>query len=155
MGSYTSLAGTYILGGNHGPDRPTTYPMRINWGLEGAWEDGVPVPTGDTIVGSDVWTCEESVILSGVKIGDGAIVGAGAVVTKDVPPYAIVGGSPARLIRYRFDEEQRAALLQIRWWDWPEDAVREALPLLTGGDVDALIAYATADAFVPVEAGAR
>jgi acetyltransferase-like isoleucine patch superfamily enzyme len=155
VGSYTSLGGTYILGGNHGPDRPTTYPLRINWELDGAWEDGVPVPTGDTIVGSDVWTCEECVILSGVTIGDGAIVGAGAVVTKDVPPYAIVGGNPARLIRYRFDERQRDALLAIRWWDWPEDAVRAAVPLLAGGDIDDLIAYATADLGLPIPAGVR
>jgi hypothetical protein len=155
VGGYTSLGGTYILGGNHGPDRPTTYPLRINWGLEGAWEDGVPVPTGDTIVGSDVWTCEECVILSGVTIGDGAIVGAGAVVTKDVPPYAIVGGNPARLIRYRFDERQREALLAIRWWDWPEAEVRAALPALTGGDIDDLIAYATDGMRLPVETGGQ
>jgi carbonic anhydrase/acetyltransferase-like protein (isoleucine patch superfamily) len=113
------------------------------------------VPTGDTIVGSDVWTCEECVILSGVTIGDGAIVGAGAVVTKDVPPYAIVGGNPARLIRYRFDERQREALLAIRWWDWPEAEVRAALPALTGGDIDDLIAYATDGMRLPVETGGQ
>ena len=155
VGSYASLGGTYILGGNHGTDRPTTYPLRINWDLEGAWEDGVPVSTGDTIVGSDVWTCEACVILSGVTIGDGAIVAAGAVVTKDVPPFAIVGGNPARLIRYRFNERQRAALMAIRWWEWTEDEVRAAVPLLAGADIDELIDYASADVGLPVEAVVR
>lgn len=141
-GSYSSLGGTYILGGNHGPNRVTTYPHRINWGMDGAGQDGVPVPTGDTVVGSDVWTCEECVILPGVTIGDGAIVAAGAVVTKHVPPYGVVGGNPARLIRYRFSEEQITALLEIRWWDWPEEKVRAAVPRLASENVDAFIADA-------------
>ncbi len=80
VGNYSSLNGTYLLGGRHGDNFVTTYPHRINWKMPGAGEDGFPTPTGDTIVGSDVWTCEDSLILSGVKIGDGAIVAAGAVV---------------------------------------------------------------------------
>jgi hypothetical protein len=152
-GSYSSLGGTYILGGDHGSKLLTTYPFRINWGLEGAWEDGVPVPTGDTIVGSDVWTCTNCLIMSGVRIGDGAIVAAGAVVTKDVPPYAVVGGNPARLIHYRVDDQQREALLEIRWWEWPRERIRAALPFLVSDDADALIAYARGEARVPIEVG--
>jgi hypothetical protein len=109
--------------------------------MEGNYDD-YPVPTGDTIVGSDVWTMENCLILAGVKLGDGAFVAAGSVVTKDVPPYAIVGGNPAKLIRYRFSEEQIAALLEIRWWDWPEDKVRAAVPYLESEDVDEFIEYA-------------
>jgi acetyltransferase-like isoleucine patch superfamily enzyme len=142
VGNYSSLGSLIMLGGKHPTDRVTTYPHRIWMGMEGAGEDGFPIPSADTIVGSDVWLCYEAVILSGVTIGDGAIVAAGAVVTKDVPPYAIVGGNPARLIRYRYPEEQRQALLDIRWWDWPEHEVRAAVPLLAGDDIDAFIAYA-------------
>jgi acetyltransferase-like isoleucine patch superfamily enzyme len=142
IGAYSSIGGTYILGGQHGVDRVTTYPHRINWGMEGAGTDGFPNSGPDTYVGADAWTAENSLMMSGVTIGDGAIIAAGAVVTKDVPPYAIVGGNPAKLIRYRFDDEQIAALLEIKWWDWPDDEVREAVPLLSGPDVDAFIAYA-------------
>jgi acetyltransferase-like isoleucine patch superfamily enzyme len=145
VGNYSSLsASIFMLGGKHPSDRVTTYPHRIWMGMEGAGEDGFPIPTGDTTIGSDVWTCWGAILLSGVTIGDGAIVAAGAVVTKDVPPYAIVGGSPARLIRYRFTEEQRQALLDIRWWDWPEHEVRAAVPLLAGDNIDAFIEYARA-----------
>lgn len=146
VGSYTSIAGgsTIMLGGKHAPDRVTTFPHRIMLGMPGAGTDGFPLPTGDTVIGSDAWICAGALLVSGVTVGDGAIVAAGAVVTKDVPPYALVGGNPARVIRYRYDEEERAALLAIRWWDWPEDEVRAAVPLLAGGDVDAFIAYARA-----------
>lgn len=154
-GAYSSLNGTYLLGGRHAVDAVTTYPHRINWKMEGAFTDGFPTPTGDTLVGSDVWTCADALILSGVSIGDGAIVGAGAVVTKDVPPYGIVAGNPARLIRYRYDEQQRAALLDIRWWDWPQERVRAAVPLLAGKDIDAFIAYARGAAAVPAGTGPR
>lgn len=142
VGNYCSLNGSYLLGGKHAVDAVTTYPHRINWKMAGAGEDGFPTPTGDTIVGSDVWSCQDSLIMSGVTIGDGAIIAAGAVVTKDVPAYAIVGGNPAKLLRYRYDEETRDALLQIKWWNWPVDEVRAAVPLLAGKDIDAFIEYA-------------
>lgn len=154
-GNYSQLGGTFILGGNHGPNRVTIYPMRIAWGLEGAGQDGCPVPTGDTIVGSDVWTCEGSLILPGVTIGDGAVVAAGAVVFGDVPPYAIVAGNPAKVVTYRFDEDQREALLQIRWWDWPHERVLEAVPWLCTDEVDEFIAYARGEQPVATEAGVR
>jgi hypothetical protein len=142
VGNYCSIGGTYLLGGQHAVDHVTTYPLRIHLGLEGAGTDGNPALRGDIVVGSDVWTGYGSWIMSGLTIGDGAVVATGAVVTKDVPPYAIVGGTPAKVIKYRFDEEQRAALLGIRWWDWPEDEIRRAVPYLAANDIDRFIEYA-------------
>jgi acetyltransferase-like isoleucine patch superfamily enzyme len=144
VGNYSSIAGHYLLGGQHNIEQVTTYPMRINLGLSGAGEDGVPAPRNDILVGSDVWTTYGTWIQGGVTIGDGAVVATGAVVTKDVPPFAIVGGIPARVIDYRHTEEQREALLEIRWWDWPEEEVRAAVPYLASTDIDAFIEYARA-----------
>ncbi|HSV37265.1 MAG TPA: CatB-related O-acetyltransferase [Nocardioidaceae bacterium] len=142
VGNYSSVAGQYMLGGYHPVDHVTTYPLRINFGMEGAGQDGNPMVRGDTHVGSDVWTGYGSWIMSGVTLGDGAVVATGSVVTKDVPAYAIVGGSPAKVIRYRHTEEQREALLEIRWWDWPEEKIRAAVPMMTTEDIDGFIAYA-------------
>lgn len=142
VGNYCSVGGTYLLGGQHAIDHVTTYPLRINLGLDGAGGDGNPALRGDIVLGSDVWTGYGSWILSGLTIGSGAVVATGAVVTKDVPPYAIVGGTPAKLIKYRFSEEQRAALLEIKWWDWPEGEIRRAAPYLAADDIDRFIEYA-------------
>lgn len=146
VGNYTSLAGgaVIMLGGYHGIDRVTTYPHRLAMGLPGAGEDGIPEIRGDTRIGSDVWIGTESVIMSGVTIGDGAVVAAGAVVMRDVPPFAVVAGNPARPVRWRFSEEQREALLRIRWWDWPRERVIEAVPLLASEDIDGFIRWAEA-----------
>jgi hypothetical protein len=144
VGAYSALSEEAIvmLGGEHAIDRVTTYPLRMRLQLPGAGEDGIPVPIGDTVIGSDVWLTMRTFVRGGVTIGDGAIVASGAVVTKDVPPYAIVGGNPAKVIRYRFSPEQIEALLEIRWWDWPDELVVEATPLLSGTDIDAFIAWA-------------
>jgi acetyltransferase-like isoleucine patch superfamily enzyme len=152
VGKYSALGGTYLLGGQHAADHVSSYPLRINLGLEGAGQDGNPVPRGDIHVGSDVWTGYGSWILGGVTIGHGAIVATGAVVTKDVPAYAIVGGVPARIIRYRNTEQQRAALLDISWWDWPVERIREAVPLLAAPDIDAFIEYARDKQAAPTSA---
>jgi acetyltransferase-like isoleucine patch superfamily enzyme len=142
VGNYSSIGGHYLLGGQHSIEHVSTWPMRINFGLPGAGEDGVPVPRDDIRVGSDCWTTYGTWIQGGVTIGDGAVVATGAVVTKDVPPFAIVGGIPARVIGYRHTEEQREALLEIRWWDWPEEEIRAAVPYLASTDIDAFIEYA-------------
>ncbi len=155
VGNYTSIAegATILLGGEHPTDRVTVYPHRIMMGLDGAGGDGFPTSTGNVVIGSDVWICAGALLISGVTVGDGAIVGAGAVVTQDVPPYGIVGGTPARVIRYRFAQTQIDALLEIRWWDWPEARIRQAVPLLADRDVDAFIAFARGEAAVPTTAG--
>ncbi len=149
VGNYSAVGGSFLLGGQHAVDHVSTFPLRIHFDLEGQGLDGNPTVRGDTVLGSDVWTGFGCWVVSGVHIGHGAVVAAGAVVTKDVPPYAIVGGNPARVIRYRHTEEQREALLDIRWWDWPEDEVRAAVPLIASEDVDAFIAYARARQVVP------
>lgn len=95
---------------------------------------------GDITIGNDVWIGYEAVVMAGVHIGDGAIIGARAVVTKDVAPYAIVGGVPAKEIRKRFSPEVIKRLQAWRWWDWPVDKIRESLPFLTSGDLEGLSA---------------
>ena len=98
-----------------------------------AWDN-----KGDIIIGNDVWIGYEAVIMAGVHIGDGAVIAARAVVTKDVPPYTIVGGTPARKIRMRFEEETIAKLQQIQWWNWPVEKIRQSLPYIMNGTVDRL-----------------
>lgn len=144
VGKYCSLSETAIimLGGQHPINHVSQYPFRINWQLPGAGADGNPEPSNDTIIGNDVIINQRAFIRSGVTIGDGALVGANANVTKDVPPYAIVGGNPARVIRYRATPEQIEALQDIRWWDWPEDEVIASLDHIVSDDIDAFIDYA-------------
>ena len=121
---------------NHTLSSFSTYPFPIffdEWGLEksdvaAAWDR-----KGDIVIGNDVWIGYEAVILAGVTIGDGAVIGARAVVTKDVPPYAIVGGVPARVIRSRFPEETVKALLRLKWWDWPAERIQEKLAEIREG----------------------
>ena len=93
------------------------------------------VPAGDTVIGNDVWIGAEAIIMPGIAIGDGAVIGTRALVTNDVEPYAIVGGNPAKEIRKRFDDTDVAMLLDMRWWDWTDDKLKEAMRLLTNCDV--------------------
>ena len=126
---------------NHTMGSLSTYPFPLffeEWGLPisevtTAWDN-----KGDIVVGNDVWIGYEAVIMSGVHIGDGAIIGTRAVVTKDVGPDTIVGGVPAKPIRKRFDGETVEKLLKLRWWDLPPDVLGKVLPEIRGGDVDAL-----------------
>jgi serine acetyltransferase len=100
---------------------------------------GHPSCKGDITVGNDVWIGAKSTIMSGVKIGDGAIVAAGALVTKDVEPYSIVGGNPARLLKYRFDKSQIEELLKIEWWLWDESKIKEEAMILWSSDINYFI----------------
>lgn len=117
-----------------------TFPLFYEeWGLDkkdvaSAWDN-----KGDIVIGNDVWIGYEAVIMAGVTVGDGAIIAARTVVTKDVPPYTIVGGVPAKVIRPRFGGEIVAKLQQIRWWDWPEDKIKENLPGIMNGEISELI----------------
>ena len=116
------------------------------WGriMEGAGEDGHPDRSRrpKTVIGADCYIADRSMIMTGVHIGNGVVIGSNAIVTKDVPDYAIVGGVPAKVIGYRHDEERRRELLEIAWWEWPEAEVRAAADYLGSDDVDGFIAYA-------------
>ena len=126
---------------NHTLSSLSTYPFPIffeEWGLDiknvtKAWDN-----KGDIVIGNDVWIGYEAVILSGVTIGDGAIIGTRAVVTKDVPPYTIVGGVPAKPIRKRFSEETIASLLEIKWWNWSKEQIAENINAIQTGDIEKL-----------------
>ncbi|HEY7933296.1 MAG TPA: CatB-related O-acetyltransferase [Solirubrobacteraceae bacterium] len=140
IGAFCSIAigVEFVVGGNHRTDWISTYPFRVLWGMPGAWTDGHPRPESDIEVGNDVWIGAQALILPGVKIGDGAVIGARAVVTRDVRPYAIVAGVPAREVRRRFGDEQVDALIALCWWDWPEERIRANVDLLCSPEVDAL-----------------
>jgi len=144
IGKFCSIAcGAKFLftSANHTLKSLSTYPFPVffeEWNLDkkhvnSAWDN-----KGDIVIGNDVWIGYEAVILSGVHIGDGAIIGTRAVVTKDVPPYTIVGGVPAKKIKERFSKETIRALQQIQWWDWPCDKIQQLLPYIMNGQVDKL-----------------
>lgn len=126
---------------NHTLSSLSTYPFPLffeEWGLmreevTDSWDN-----KGDIVIGNDVWIGYEAVIMAGVTIGDGAIIGTRAVVTKDVPAYTIVGGVPARLIRKRFLDETISELLEIKWWDWPRERIAENISAIKRGRVHEL-----------------
>jgi virginiamycin A acetyltransferase len=127
IGKFCSIAhgAEFILnGGNHQTSALSTYPFEIFGGDWAGSMEGRQYPhKGDIVIGNDVWIGYRAVIMPGVSVGDGAIIAACAVVTKDVPPYAIVGGNPAQIIRKRFSEEQIARLQELKWWDWPLEEI--------------------------------
>jgi acetyltransferase-like isoleucine patch superfamily enzyme len=137
IGRYCSIAaGVEIMpGGNHRTDWVSSYPFRIRYQLPGAGDDGHPATKGDVVIGNDVWIGNNALILSGVTIGDGSVVAARTVVTRDVPAYAVVAGNPGRVVAHRFSDSEREQLLSIRWWEWPEDVVLDRVAELNGGDV--------------------
>lgn len=145
IGKFCSIAcGTKFMftSGNHSLKSLSTYTFPIffdEWNLDAknitsAWDN-----KGDIIIGNDVWVGYEAVIMPGVKIGDGAIVGTRAVVTKDVPPYTIVGGVPAKPIRKRFDDETIEKLLKIKWWDWDKEKIEKNISVIQSGEIDKLL----------------
>ena len=144
IGKFCSIAcGAKFLftSGNHAMQSLSTYPFPIffeEWNLDArdicsAWDN-----KGDIIIGSDVWIGYEAVIMAGVTIGDGAIIGTRAVVTKDVPPYTIVGGVPAKMIRKRFDDATIERLEKLRWWDWDAAKIQRNISAIQSSDIAAL-----------------
>lgn len=143
IGSFCSIGtgASFIMAGNQGHRSEWMSTFPFYWMSEVEAFEGAAngyLPAGDTVIGHDVWIGAEAVILPGVTVGDGAVIGTRALVTRDVPPYTIVGGNPARPIRARFSPERIALLQQMRWWDWSEHRLKAAMPLLTGGDVEGL-----------------
>jgi acetyltransferase-like isoleucine patch superfamily enzyme len=142
VGNFASIAHgvEFYSGGMHRTEWVSQYGLRAMLDLPGAYEDGFPHGRGDIHVGHDAWLAQGSVVMSGVTIGPGAVVATRSVVTKDVAPYEIVGGVPAKRIGQRFGDEQVAALLRIAWWDWPIETIKERVHLLSSPDVDEFIA---------------
>lgn len=142
IGSFTSIAAdcTIFVGGEHRMDWVAIYGLRQALGLPGALQDGNPISRGDVVIGNDCWIGLGSWIRSGVTIGDGAIVGFASVVTKDIGPYEIWTGNPARFIRKRFTDHQVEALLRIKWWNWTDEQIVERVGDLNGATVEEFIA---------------
>lgn len=144
IGKFCSIAcGAKFLftSGNHSLKSLATYTFPLffdEWGLDAgnirdAWDN-----KGDIIIGNDVWIGYEAIVMPGVKIGDGAIIGTRAVVTKDVPSYTIVGGIPAKPIRRRFSDAAIEKLEALRWWDWDYEKIKRSIPAIQSGDIAAL-----------------
>lgn len=143
IGKFCMIASdvTFIMNGaNHLTDAISTYPFAI---FGNGWEhamEGKTYPTkGDTIVGNDVWIGHKVTIMPGVKIGDGAIIATRSVVTKDVAPYSVVGGNPAKELKKRFSEEEISTLLEIKWWDWDVERITRNVHNLTANKLDELV----------------
>ncbi|SOE96815.1 virginiamycin A acetyltransferase [Burkholderia sp. D7] len=147
IGRFCSIAaGTRFLmnGANHRLDWFSNFPFPMfmpDCGLDAA---SMVHSKGDTVIGNDVWIGNSAVFMPGVRVGDGAIVAAHALVSNTVPPYAVVGGNPAKVIRYRFDDLTIVTLLALTWWDWPVEKIARSVGALCSGNVEALLAAADA-----------
>jgi acetyltransferase-like isoleucine patch superfamily enzyme len=145
VGKYTSIGRdcNFFLHANHRPDWVTTSSQL--WGpvtpeiADMHMSMGHPACKGDIVIGNDVWIGAKSTIMSGVKIGHGAIIGSTATIAKDVPPYAIVVGNPSKVVKYRFSEKQIESLLKISWWDWTEDRIKTEAMDLWSDNIDNFI----------------
>jgi len=146
IGSYCSIGSgaSFIMAGNQGhrydwiSSFPFFYMPEVPAFRDSA--DGFR-GAGDTVVGNDVWIGSEAMIMPGITIGDGAVIGSRALVTKDVAPYTIVGGNPAKPLKMRFSDRHIALLLEMKWWDWEEAILAAAIPVLCSDDIDALYAF--------------
>ena len=141
IGKFCQIAtgARFIMNGatNHPLTGISTYPFKV---FGKSWSNA-PIKhetRGDTVIGNDVWIGNSVTIMNGIKIGHGAAIGAHALVTKDVEPYTIVGGNPAKIIRKRFDDDKIEFLLNLAWWDWPIEKITENVATLVSGDFDAL-----------------
>ena len=146
IGSFCSIGSgaAFIMAGNQGhrTEWISTFPfffMSEVAAFEGA-ANGY-LPAGDTVIGNDVWIGSEAIIMPGVKVGDGAVIGTRALVAKDVEPYSIVAGNPAKLIRKRFSDREISLLLEMRWWEWSDDRLKDAMPNLTCNRIEDLYRY--------------
>lgn len=141
IGKFVQIAnGVQIItsSANHQMNGFSTYPFAV---FGEPWSSSyVPIwpNKGDTIIGNDVWIGHESLIMPAVSIGDGVIIASRSVVTKDVPPYSIVGGNPAKVIRRRFDDQTIAALLEIKWWDWSIEVINQNITAIVGCDIEVM-----------------
>jgi acetyltransferase-like isoleucine patch superfamily enzyme len=145
IGNFCSIAEnvTVFLGGNHRVDWVTTYPFPefVHRWTKARGIEGHPATKGDVTIGSDVWIGSGASIMSGVTVGHGAAIGANSCVTRDVEPYAIVAGNPARLIRNRFAPDLVEQLLRIAWWEWSDERIAAAVPMLCDDDIEGFVSF--------------
>lgn len=146
IGSFCSIGSgaAFIMAGNQGHRHEWISTFPFYWMPEvQAFRDAKNgyLPAGDTVIGNDVWIGSEAIIMPGVRVGNGAVIGTRAVVTRDVEPYSIIGGNPAKVIRKRFRDREIALLDEMAWWDWSDDRLSFAMPIITSGDVEALYRY--------------
>jgi virginiamycin A acetyltransferase len=140
IGNFCQIASgvRFIMNGsNHAMDGVSTYPFKV---FGNSWVDASMnvVSKGDTVIGNDVWIGNSVTFMQGVKIGDGVIIGTNSLVTKDVAPYSIVGGNPAKEIRKRFDDQTIEFLLKLKWWDWEVEKITQNLKAISSGDIKTL-----------------
>jgi len=144
IGKYCALGDgvRFIMNGaNHRMDGPSTFPFPI---MGGSWAEHFDLITalpgrGDTVVANDVWFGHRTMVMPGVRIGNGAIIASGSVVVDDIPDYAIAGGNPARVIRRRYGDADVSRLLALAWWDWPSEHITEHIRTIMSGSIDELI----------------
>lgn len=140
IGNFCSVHGDVEIfrGGNHRIDWAAIYGFKVLAGYPVEQAEAV-VSGGDVIIGNDCWIGRTATILSGIRVGDGAVIGAKSVVTKDIGPYEIWAGNPAKFIRKRFSDDQIAAMLRIKWWEWDDDLIKERVLDLNGLSIDKFI----------------
>lgn len=140
IGSFCSIASEtkIFLGGNHRTDFFTTFPFGHIYEDIFTSNNKIehPISNGDVIIGNDVWIGYNSTIMSGIKIGDGSVIAAGSVVVKDVEPYTIVGGNPAKFIKKRFDDEIIDLLLKLKWWEWSDEKINKNVDVLCSNNLE-------------------
>ncbi|ROL75726.1 type B chloramphenicol O-acetyltransferase [Pseudomonas protegens] len=146
IGSFCSIGSgaAFMMAGNQGHRNEWVSTFPFYWmseepafaGAQNGYE-----AAGDTVIGNDVWMGSEAIVMPGVRIGDGAVIGTRALVTRDVEPYAIVGGNPAKTIRKRFDERSIEQLLEMQWWNWSDDQLKAAMPIMTSSNIAALFQH--------------
>lgn len=144
IGSYSSIGSgaVFMMAGNQGHNTQwvSTFPFYFQANIFKEAKNSYK-KAGDTNIGNDVWIGSEAMIMPGITIGDGAVIAARAVVVKDVPPYTVVGGNPAVFIKSRFNDDEIKQLLKIKWWNWDEQKVKEAMPLICSSDIKGLLDY--------------